>query len=44
MSEYSILGSVYRETHVFFFLVKLERITTIGYLVDIDVTSTVMSW
>lgn len=43
MSEYSILGSVYRETHVFF-LVKLETITTIGYLVDIDVTSTVMSW
>lgn len=43
MSEYSILGSVYRETHVLF-LVKLDTITTIGYLVDIDVTSTVMSW
>lgn len=29
---------------MFFFLVKLETITTIGYLVDIDVTSIVRSW
>lgn len=43
MSEYSILGLVYSETHVFF-LVKLGTITTIEYLVDIDVTSIVRSW
>ena len=29
---------------MFFFLVKLETITAIGYLVDIDVTSIVRSW